>query len=181
MEPARKTRFLVWIIAILAVFNISLLGTIFILPHYNNHRDADRVGRDNHQGEPRHYLTRMLNLNEKQEVVFDSSRRGFFREADTVFKKLQTYKCQMFTELSSQNPDSVKLNEIAAQIGFLHTQLKQSTIRHFLMLRKECTPEQQKILSKVFGRMLNNEGHFQGGGSHFDGERKTSPQQELLY
>jgi Spy/CpxP family protein refolding chaperone len=175
MESARKIRILYWVVAILAIFNISLLATIFLMPDHEGNWDREHAKEETQNKDQRHYFSRMLNLTAAQQVVFDSSRSEFRREADSVFSGITRCKEEMFKELSSGNPDSVKLNEIAANMGLLHTQLKLSTIHHFLMLRKECTPEQQVILSKIFGRMITNEGHYQGGGHRFRESRKPAP------
>ncbi|MFN8206764.1 MAG: periplasmic heavy metal sensor [Bacteroidales bacterium] len=165
MASERKITILYWVVAILAVFNLSLLATILFFPKVDQDKTEEGGPRtEKHQpGDQRHYISRTLNLTPSQEVYFDSSRHQFFREADTVFKALRQCKQDIYKELSSANPDSVKLNELATKMGSLHTQLKISTIRHFMKLRTECTPEQQMKLSEIFGRMINNQGGFQGG------------------
>lgn len=163
MDTERKTRILYWIIAILAVFNISLLVTVLFFPGFGQDRNLAGPGKEDHNPpDGRHFLTRMLHLNPQQEAVFDSSRHAFFREADTVFKSMQLCREEIFKELSAENPDSVKLFEIADRMGMLHSELKRSTIHHFMLLRKECTPEQQKKLNEIFGKMISNEPQFQG-------------------
>jgi Spy/CpxP family protein refolding chaperone len=184
MARERKITILYWIVAILAVFNISLLATILFFPQADRDKPGDNNRRaEEHQpGDQRHFISKTLNLSPSQEVYFDSSRHQFFREADTVFKSLRECKHDIYQELSSANPDSVKLNELATRMGSLHTQLKISTIRHFMMLRTECTPEQQKKLSEIFGRMINNQGGFQngfqGGERRMRESRKPTPGDE---
>src|SRR5512133_2663254 len=137
MATERKILILYWIVATLVVFNLSLMATMFFFSRSGNDHPEFRNGRstEHKDGEPRHFLSNALSLNKDQEAIFDSSRRQFFKEADTLFKSLRQCRTELYYELSSADPDSARLNEIAVRMGKIHSELKLATIRHFLILR----------------------------------------------
>lgn len=146
-----KTKILWWIIALLAVFNMATLTTIFV-HNYNEKANAEKSiiiepGTNLLNGR---YFRRELGFDDKQMDVFRQSHRIFHREADQTVTSINIQKELMFKELQSKNPDTIKLNTISKEIGLLHTQLKEATVQFYLSLAKVCNTEQKEKMNEIF-------------------------------
>ena len=63
----------------------------------------------------------------------------------------------LIKELGTPNPDSIRLNQMATEVGNNHRELKQATTIFYLNMKKICTAEQQAKLHGIFQSMLNKE------------------------
>jgi len=70
---------------------------------------------------------------------------------------LAQFREELINELGSQIPDSMKLDNLAEEIGKKHVELKRLTTTFYLSMKKICTQEQQAKLHLIFQSMLNNE------------------------
>ena len=61
-------------------------------------------------------------------------------------------------EMQKNQPDTLVLNSMSAQIGELHGQLKYETYSFYLNTKKICSPEQRPELEKIFQPLFINEG-----------------------
>ena len=63
----------------------------------------------------------------------------------------------LLNELGTQNPDSIRLSQMATEVGNNHRELKQLTTTFYLNMKKLCTSEQQVKLHEIFQSMLNKD------------------------
>jgi len=63
----------------------------------------------------------------------------------------------MLNHLSSDNPDSVYLNQLADEFGDLHRDLKLLTIDFYLKLKSISSEEEQEQLYRYFNNILNKD------------------------
>jgi Spy/CpxP family protein refolding chaperone len=85
--------------------------------------------------------------------------RQFRQEGRNIQMQLHEARAEMVHELGKENPDTVKLRQVAREIGNLHEGLKNHTIDHYLRLKEICTEEQEEKLQHVFERIVNRNGH----------------------
>ena len=159
MIASDKQRTLVWIIVILVAINLSTIGS-FYYHRVTEIRNADlkQAEQTNIPGEQRTRFFRIeLNLNGDQLDQFREINRGFNRTARAIEMNMAHLRENLINELGAQNPDSVRLNQLAAEIGDSHRKLKQVTIAFYLNMKKICTADQQVKLHVIFQSMLNKE------------------------
>jgi len=157
-----KYRILIWLIIILLVVNISAITTIFLGPGLRDKKDARLFHRRtemrmHHDGR---FFEKSLNLSEEQHLQFKASRHKFFTEAKKIADQMHNKRVEFIDELSSVKPDTIKLQELANEIGMLHSKLKYQTYKHYLEMKNICTKEQEEKLTRIFKSMLYDEDSF---------------------
>lgn len=159
MIPTNKYRILIWIIVILIATNLSTIGS-FYYHRINELKDA-QVKQDEQTTIPGDQRTRFfrneLSLNGDQLGQFREINRTFNRTARGIETKLAQLREELIDELGKANSDSLKLEQLASDIGENHKELKQVTTRFYLNMKKICTPEQQIKLNEIFQSMLNKD------------------------
>ena len=158
MNPNTKRRILIGLIIILIATNLSTIGSYY----YHRIAEQKKTEVNNEQsavpGEQRtRYFRDQLNLDDNQTNSFREINRLFNRSARIIEKNLTVLRKSMIDELGAQNPDTLKLRQIAAEIGNNHRELKEVTSTFYLSMREICTPEQQTKLHSIFQSMLNKE------------------------
>ena len=146
---------LIWIIAILAVINISTIGTIIYHIYFQRTviqdiNPAEIDIPDNHLGR---FFKDELNLNYDQHQQFRNFRHKFHNKANIVTCKMQAKRKKMILELRKENSDTIYLHAIAKDIGNLHTELKYLTFEYYLEMKNVCSEEQKEKLSQIFNAM----------------------------
>lgn len=148
-----------WIIVILLATNLSTLGSFYY--HRLTELKAEKKIQEEQTNIPGDRRTRFfrdeLNLDDTQLDEFREINRTFNRTARGIEMNLSRLREDLIKELGTQNPDSVRLNELAREIGENHRDLKQVTSAFYLNMRKICTPEQQEKLQTIFESMLNKD------------------------
>mgnify|MGYP006288101235 CR=1 FL=1 len=185
MNKLTKKQLLIGGLILLFVINIAALGTIIYQNQkYNNviqsstdtkrewrderHRDRDR-GRRDHDKPHKHdypnrfdrYLKQELDLNDDQFSEFLEIREDNKEKQHAIVKKLSEKRSELMNELSSETPDTTKLQEISQEIGGLHKKLKETTIEHFMRLKTICSPVQKEKLNDMIQRMENHRSHME--------------------
>jgi len=135
-----------WILAILFVLNVSAISTIFYQVYQIKQRRPDIANRFH---EPREFFRNKLNLENEQLEWFLETHEDFKRKANPLFIEMQSIRDKIFKELTSEEPDYDTLLSYSSQVGELTWHLNKQTIDHFLELRENCTPVQQKLLNRI--------------------------------
>lgn len=159
MNTATRQRILIGLIILLIATNLSTIGSFY---YHRISEQKKTEGTTNEQsavpGEQRtRYFRDQLNLDDNQTNSFREINRSFNRSARTIEENLAVLRKSMIDELGAQNPDTLKLRQIAAEIGNNHRELKEITSSFYLNMREICTPEQQIKLHSIFQSMLNKE------------------------
>lgn len=152
--PTNKTKILWWIIALLAILNITTVATIIV--HNYNEKEADIIVEPNAQPINGRYFRHELGFDDSQMEVFRKNHRTFHHRANQIIADINTQKELMFENLQTANPDTVKLNTISKEIGSLHTELKEETVRFYISLAKVCNPEQKEKMKEIFTPLFIN-------------------------
>ena len=159
MTPNSKYRALIWIIVILIATNLSTIGSFYY------HRIAELKAVDSKleeqttlPGQQRaRFFRDELNLNADQTDQFRDINRTFNRTARGTEMELAILRKEFVDELGATNPDSIKLDQLALEIGNAHRELKKVTTTFYLDMKKICTAEQQTKLHSIFQSMLNKD------------------------
>jgi len=162
MSYFNHNRILYWIIAILAVFSLSLLASVFF--HYNQEERKSKSLHPAPEQQQPHMLMQQLNLAPEQEKIFDQDRHQYMIEARSIMDNLNQKRNEFIQELTVPEPDTIRLQQIADSIGRLHVELKMATLHHFMKLKSICNPEQQKTLNEMFRHFVQKEDRMPGAG-----------------
>ncbi|MGD9556432.1 MAG: Spy/CpxP family protein refolding chaperone [Mangrovibacterium sp.] len=157
--PATKYRLLSWIIVILLATNLATIGSFYYHRTMENRQPkTEQNEQQNIPGEQRtRFFREQLALSDEQLEQFREINRTFNRIAKHLEMNLAGLREEMIEELGSQSPDTIRLGQIAAEVGSNHRQLKQVTATFYLDMKRICTPAQQEKLHELFKAMLNKE------------------------
>lgn len=159
MSTTNKQRILVWGIVILLATNLSTIGSFYY--HRLTETKAEQAKLEEQTTIPGDQRTRFfrdeLSLDDSQLDQFREINRNFNRKARGIEMNLNRLREDLINELGAQNPDSVRLNQLAGEIGENHRELKQVNSAFYLNMKKICTPEQQQKLFSIFQSMLNKD------------------------
>jgi len=157
MIKTQNKSILIWIIVILAVTNISTLGTIIYHSCFQEAIVPD--GSPAPITIPDGYLGRFfrdeLKLNFDQHQQFRSFRQHFHNQANIVADKMSLSRNELMLELGKEKSDTIYLQKLAEEIGDLHTDLKHLTFSYYLEMKNVCTEEQKEKLFQIFSTMTN--------------------------
>lgn len=151
MNYFTKRRLAFWGIVVLVIVNISSLATVW----FQQHRRPEPPPRD--MPPPpgaNQFLKRELGLNDAQAEQFAKLQRQHFERARALQNAIGELKHELFGELSSPVPDTVKVERLADEIGARQSDLEKITFHHFLDLKNLCTVEQRKKLDVLFHELL---------------------------
>jgi Spy/CpxP family protein refolding chaperone len=99
-----------------------------------------------------------LQLTQEQFIHFRNINEKNRQQSIEIARALHHKRLEMLDEISKENPDTEKLDQIAREIGTLHYELKRNTYHHFIELKKLCNKEQQEQLQHLFMRMIDDTG-----------------------
>ena len=159
MNTTIKYRILIGLIILLTATNLSTIGS-FYYHRLTELRKAEDQSSETLSipGEQRtRYFRDQLALSDEQTNRIREINRSFSRSARTIESKLAELRQEIVGELGRSNSDTVRLKNIAAEIGNNHRELKELTTRLYLDMKQICTPEQQTKLHAIFQSMLNKE------------------------
>ena len=105
------------------------------------------------ESEPPAFFRNELGLSPMQRRDFHRIHIEFSDKSAVIIHELDSLRFEMMNELSNENPDSLKLDKIAEEIGLWHATLKKETIRHFVKMRRNCNVEQRRNLSRIYRNM----------------------------
>lgn len=158
---------LIWIIVILAVLNISTIGTIVYRRYFseNSFRNNSFRNNINHKNKfdenkiPDRHLGRFfrdeLDLSREQHEQFRYFRRKYHRQAYIIKSEMQSKRNDIMRELSKEVSDTLCLQNIADEIGGLHIEIKHLTFKYYLEMKSICDDKQKEKLFKIFNKMAN--------------------------
>ncbi|MBW6534755.1 MAG: periplasmic heavy metal sensor [Mariniphaga sp.] len=156
MALRNKYHILIWVIVILVATNLSM-GISFM---YHRHQDKKLLEQTEQESiempaqQRARFFREQLNLQPEQVDVFRELNRNFNRTAWQVNHQLERLRIEMVREMGTENPDKQRLEKISAEIGALHTQIKNETIDYYLSMKEVCNDNQKEKLNEIFISVL---------------------------
>ncbi len=155
-----NTKILVGIIALLALLNLTIVGTILYKKNTISHQvkqkqvsKSDIIVPNNHLGR---FFKKELNLSYQQHRKFQKIRQEYHQNTGIVIKKMDAVRTNIITELGKEKSDTIILNLLSKKLGNLHTQLKNLSIHYYLDMKAVCNPNQKTKLYKIFKPIVNS-------------------------
>jgi len=153
-----KTRLITWLVIILIVINISAIGTIV----YHIYFSSESKQSDSNTKNIQNIIREELGLSPLQEQKYLRIKKEFDEKSSEILIEMKNKRQEMLDELSSADSNPEKLNNIAEDIGMLHTSLKKLTIENFLEMKILCDSDQCLKLRLLYNDMQMCEGQFSG-------------------
>jgi Spy/CpxP family protein refolding chaperone len=152
MSIYTRNRLLGFIIILLIALNISTIVTVrYRMKKHIESYDADVEHYQDQRGK---HFREELNLDKEQFEKFKQYRKQYYPIVYNLQSKMHEKRLMLLEELSKENTDTVKLNEISREIGRMHTEMKIATNKYFINLKSVCTREQQLKLFKFYKAIL---------------------------
>lgn len=150
MNYLGRRNVVITIIVVLLIINIATISTIVY------HSYSSRVFKDKRASERTSFrvMRNELKLNPTQQEDFKRCGAKFRLDTKGLLDTMRLLRSELIMEMSLENSDTIRMFEISDQIGLIHADLKKKTVRHFLTLKENCTPEQFKILGSLFSYIV---------------------------
>jgi len=178
MNTITKKRFLVSLVVVLIIINISALSTM-VFNKYHKNKNTDLQNTNNqyryNRGDKRpkmyhmrvkNFVKQELSLSDKQYEQYVKLKDINIEKSDIIMRKIGERKKLIFKAYCQKTMDTVALNEMADETGFLHAKMQKETLRHFQAVEKILTPAQLVKFRKMLCNMSNRNrhGHYQKEG-----------------
>jgi Spy/CpxP family protein refolding chaperone len=152
MGSKNTYRILVWAVVILAATNLSMGLTFWY--HKQKDKKAAEIIEEAKVEMPSEQRTRFfreqLNLRQEQLDIFRELNRNYNRNAKQISYQLENLRIEMVEEMAKDRPENNSLSSISQDIGKLHTDLKELTIKYYLDMKEVCDENQQEKLNEIF-------------------------------
>jgi hypothetical protein len=163
MKADNKYIFLIWVIVILIIINVTTLLTVL----YHKKQSGEEVNivsssalsisdTASVQFSGR-FFRDQLNLSRDQMDRFTEFNLVFRKQAREINIDLARLRNQMLNEMVADNADLNKLNLLSDSIGFLHADLKKLTYRYYLDIKEISDQDQQKKLEQMFSGIFDSD------------------------
>ncbi len=153
----KNTKILTGLIILLVLLNLTIVGTVLYnkkeVANYKAQNTSKIAIPTNHLGQ---FFKETLNLSNKQHKEFQNIRHQYHENSDIILEKMEKNRNDLLTELGREKSDTIILNILSKNIGFLHTNLKKLTIQYYLDMKQVCDENQRVKLFQTFKTMLNS-------------------------
>jgi Spy/CpxP family protein refolding chaperone len=143
MSYFSRNNLLLWIIIVLLIIILSALGAVI-----HNTRTYHRLSRETNDSVygDAHRIKEMLNLNEQQVFKIKQIRVKRHSLQLRLRKEMFNKRQDFINELTSDNPDTNKLNAMISDMVQMQLELRKESIKQYFEIKAICNPEQQKKL-----------------------------------
>lgn len=156
MENRIKKRILIGVLIVLILANVASLLTLGYKKYWyqrnRKHCHKEMNECKNPQDRLKHYIQRELQLDQHQFGKFCGLKDYNISKTNEIMDSLSHFRAATQEEIIKENPDSLKLLELADSIGLYHKKMQIEMNRHFLATKKILKPEQ---VSKFNEMMIN--------------------------
>lgn len=145
-----KNKILIYLIVLLAMLNISTIGTIIY--HNFQEKKENNVFINNGNGRMMsgRFFMNELNFDNNQMNQFRNYNHSFRQISLQIINNIDSLKSLMFVEMQKPKTDTATIYNLSEQIGNKHKDLKIETAKFYLEIKKICNIQQQKKLNQVF-------------------------------
>ena len=158
-----KKNLLILFLVLLTIVNVAALATI-AYHRFHAKRPFPPIGRFEGRGD---FLKQELGLSEQQAKEFQAHMQRSRTEMEPIRDSIRIMRAELMFELTKQEPDAQRLNQLAEEIGALEVDLKKKSITHMLEGKTLLTPEQQKKFFSHFREGLDRMHPMRDRGRRF--------------
>ncbi|OYT11870.1 MAG: hypothetical protein B6I19_10710 [Bacteroidetes bacterium 4572_114] len=153
MKTISNRNFLTISFALLIVLNLFLLGVLWFtrmqgpappFPPNQNHRPRDAGD----------IIARRLKLSNQQRIEFHKIREEHVRRTRHLMDQIHHLKEEILIESFAPNSDTARIAILAGEISEKQEDFELFLSKHFLELKKICTPKQRLMLKDIFNDVM---------------------------
>ncbi len=155
---SEKNKILVWIIVLLAIFNLATI--VSILLHIQKDKKAAETVITTGEGQnplSGRFFMQELGFDQEQIECFRQINREFKPKTNQIIWQMDSLKWVIFEELNRQQVDSARLQQLNARFGELHAKLKDETCTYYLKLKEISDSNQVEKLQTAFEPLFYQE------------------------
>jgi len=146
MNFLRQKQILLWVVAILLVFNIS--AGITILYHiFGGNSSGTQMEQSN-------FLQTELNLDKEQVRGLGRIKAQFKQSSEPVASSIILVRSKIVNELAESQPDTVRLRELSDKLGVLQGELTYRIASQYIGIKDLCNPQQAQKLNSTYKYLL---------------------------
>jgi len=172
----RGNKILWWLIALLVILNLTTIGTILFR---NSERSIDEMAivLDENRQNPLtgRFFRQTLGFSDVQMDLFREANQTFQYAANDLIYEMDSLKNELFIELNSASPDSVRLSVLSEHVGSHHADLKKITNDFYLTLQTVCDSSQCVQLQQAFTPLFRDGTMNRGRGYRWNDSTATEP------
>lgn len=159
MENIRKNRLLFWILIFLVVVNIAALVSFFLMPGSSTGISCDGKPCTMDQA-----YREELGLTKDQLQRAEVINQEYRESSGPLAEMIRLKRGEIIDQLSSNSPDTVRLEEYSEELSLLQRKLHQENMRHYLSLKQICDHDQAFRLSNLYRELYGCPMQGQGQG-----------------
>jgi flagellar basal body-associated protein FliL len=172
MENRNKKKILIGILIALILMNLAALGTFVYQKYLSEPKKEQNWDKDkNPQERVKHFVRRELNLTDAQFENYCRFKDTNIKNSDEIWNHLVRLRQSALLEITSENPDTVRLSELSDSIGIYHKRMQKEMVRHFLSVKKTLKKDQIPKFNEMILNMEKREWR-RHGRSRDDSEKQ---------
>ena len=158
MISTRQKRILVLLVIVITMVNLGALATVLYkvqqMERFHETKVVEKPVDNPPDDAPPAFMMREIGFDEDQWQLVGESKRTMRSAVSPLLQKLRQLNVDLADEVMQENPDTIKLNRLCAEIGNLHAQMKLGTMHHMLDIKHIASPEQNEKLKDFYREML---------------------------
>ncbi len=171
MENKSKKRILVGLLILLILINLTALGTFIYQKYLSAPKDRNEYTVEaNEQHNPHNrlklYIKKELQLDDEQFRNYCILKDMNIENSAEVWNHLVKFRESNIQEITSPNPDTTRLKELADSIGLYHSKMQLEMNRHYLSVKMILHPDQVSKFNEMIKHADNENWRNQGKGQH---------------
>ncbi len=146
-----KKKFIVFVIALLMIINLSALATI------GYHRfTGSKIAGSTCQLTGEDYLHQELSLSHQQIDQMKALKQSFQDQANNISEQLFMKRTELVNLIKTSEPDSGRIRQVLHEIGSLQTELQGHVIESVLKQKSILyTKQQEKFFAIISDHLIN--------------------------
>ena len=154
MNTITKNKWFLFLLGFLFLANIALLLSFFV---FGEKGGSFKDSRNGQQGSGS--LSKELLLSKEQENAFSKLKEEHFKVMKPLWSEIRQTKDSLYRQLNNPSMDDSAISAFTDRIATKNKMADELMFRHFVELRKICTPEQQQKFDTLIPQMFNRWGN----------------------
>ena len=154
MNTITKNKWFLFLLGFLFLANIALLLSFFV---FGEKGGSYKDSRNGQQGSGS--LSKELLLSKEQENAFAKLKEEHFKVMKPLWSEIRQSKDSLYGQLNNPGMDDSSISSFTDRIAAKNKMADELMFRHFVELRKICTPEQQQKFDTLIPQMFNRWGN----------------------
>ncbi|MBC7554106.1 MAG: hypothetical protein H7257_09010 [Taibaiella sp.] len=137
---------MMWLVGILAAFNIALIATIWLGPSLKPPPGHRREGRFEHE----------LKFTADQRERLNEMKHGQHQKIDSLKRLAGQIREFYFIQLKETKPEATLLDSLSGQLGYFHQLIEKQTFSYFSEMRTMLTTSQLPVFDDMVGDIVKS-------------------------